>query len=111
MLIREAAVAGQFYPGNAGELRKVVGSFLQKSEPLMDAKGIVVPHAGYVYSGSVTGKVLSSVRLHRKFIILGPNHTGRGPALANLASRRLAHAFGHDGCRCGNEPPSDRGLP
>jgi hypothetical protein len=82
MLIREAAVAGQFYPGNAGELRKVVGSFVQKSRPLMDAKGIVVPHAGYVYSGSVTGKVFSSVRLYKKFIFLGPNHTGRGPALA-----------------------------
>ncbi len=82
MLIREAAVAGQFYPGNAGELRKVVESFVQKSKPLMDAKGIVVPHAGYVYSGSVTGKVFSSVRLHKKFIILGPNHSGRGPALA-----------------------------
>ena len=82
MLVREAAVAGQFYPGNRGELRKVVESFVQKTGPLMDAKGILVPHAGYVYSGSVTGKVFSSVRLHRKFIILGPNHSGRGPALA-----------------------------
>ncbi len=82
MLIREAAVAGQFYPGDSGELRKVVESFVQKTVPLMDAKGIVVPHAGYVYSGQVTGKVFSSVQLHRRFIILGPNHSGRGPALA-----------------------------
>ena len=82
MLIREAAVAGQFYPGNAGELRKVVEALVQKPETLMDAKGIVVPHAGYVYSGSVAGKVFSSVRLHKKCIILGPNHSGRGPALA-----------------------------
>ncbi len=82
MLIREAAVAGQFYPGSEGALRKEVESFLTAPETQTEAKGILVPHAGYLYSGAVAGRVFSSVRLPRLFIILGPNHTGRGTELS-----------------------------
>jgi MEMO1 family protein len=82
MATREAAYAGQFYPGTAGELRKTIESFLHTSASPVEAKGVLVPHAGYIYSGPVAGNVFSSVRLPRRFIILGPNHTGRGAALA-----------------------------
>ena len=79
---REAAVAGQFYPSDPDELRATIGSFVHKPELLLEARAIVVPHAGYVYSGSVMGEVFSSVRLPDRMILLGPNHTGRGAALA-----------------------------
>jgi hypothetical protein len=82
MLTREAAYAGQFYPGYAGDLRKEIESFAAHPGSLWDAKGVLVPHAGYIYSGSVAGKVFSSVKLPRRFLILGPNHTGRGTDLA-----------------------------
>jgi MEMO1 family protein len=82
MLIRESAVAGQFYPGSEAALRKAVESCIKRPESLSEAKGVLVPHAGYIYSGAVAGKVFSSVRLPRHFIILGPNHTGRGAELA-----------------------------
>jgi MEMO1 family protein len=82
MPTREAAYAGRFYPGYPEDLRKEVESFVCSPESLLDAKGILVPHAGYVYSGSVAGKVFSSVRLPKRFIILGPNHSGRGAELA-----------------------------
>jgi MEMO1 family protein len=82
MLTREAAYAGQFYPGYPVDLRKKVESFVFNPGSLLDAKGILVPHAGYVYSGSVAGKVFSSVRLPKRFIVLGPNHSGRGAELA-----------------------------
>jgi len=83
MFKREAAVAEHFYPGIPGELRKTVESYTQRPGPgLLEAKGILVPHAGYVYSGAVAGKVFSSVQLPKRFIILGPNHSGRGAALA-----------------------------
>jgi len=81
-MAREAAVAGQFYPGNPVELRKTIGSFISKTESPLDAKAVIVPHAGYIYSGSVAGEVFSAVRLPHRFILLGPNHTGRGAALA-----------------------------
>ncbi len=82
MLTREAAVSGSFYPGRAEELRKAVQSFVHEPGSVLDAKGVLVPHAGYIYSGWVAGKVFSSVRLPRRFILLGPNHRGRGAALA-----------------------------
>jgi MEMO1 family protein len=82
MLIREPSVAGQFYPANSNELRRVVEAFLQQSDSLLEAKAVVVPHAGYVYSGPVAGKVYSAVRIPEKLILLGPNHSGRGESLA-----------------------------
>ena len=80
--IREPAYAGQFYPGDPESLRRTVRSFLREPETPMKARAVVVPHAGYIYSGSVTGKVLSAIRLPRRTILLGPNHTGRGMPLA-----------------------------
>jgi MEMO1 family protein len=82
MQTREAAYAGQFYPGHPDELRKEVTSYFLPPISLLEAKGILVPHAGYIYSGAVAGRVFSSVKLPKRFIILGPNHTGRGAALA-----------------------------
>jgi AmmeMemoRadiSam system protein B len=82
MQARTAAYAGQFYPGHPDELRKEVQSFLKGPKSLLEAKGILVPHAGYVYSGTVAGKVFSSVKIPKRFILLGPNHTGWGSALA-----------------------------
>jgi MEMO1 family protein len=79
---RSAVVAGQFYPGDPAELRRTIGSFLCKPKSILEATGVVVPHAGYVYSGSVAGEVFSSVSLPRRIILLGPNHTGRGALLA-----------------------------
>lgn len=82
MTHREAVVAGQFYPADPDELRETVRSYLCKPESPLDAKAVVVPHAGYMYSGSVMGEVFSSVRLPSQMILLGPNHSGRGAALA-----------------------------
>lgn len=82
MLIREPSVAGQFYPANPKELRRTVEAFFLKSDSLLEAKAVVVPHAGYIYSGAVAGKVFSAVRIPQKIILLGPNHSGRGESLA-----------------------------
>jgi len=82
MASREAAVAGQFYSGDPGELRRIVGSYIRSPEQALEAKGVVVPHAGYMYSGAVAGEVFSAVHLPDRMILLGPNHSGRGAALA-----------------------------
>jgi MEMO1 family protein len=80
-MIRDAIVAGQFYPDDPDQLRGLIGSYV-KPEAQGDAKAVLVPHAGYIYSGAVAGEVFSSVRLPRRIIVLGPNHTGLGEALA-----------------------------
>ncbi len=79
---REAVVAGQFYPSDPDDLRRVIASFCQKPETVQEAVAVIVPHAGYVYSGPVAGEVFSSIRLPKRIILLGPNHTGRGAGLA-----------------------------
>jgi AmmeMemoRadiSam system protein B len=81
-MAREAAVAGQFYSGNPDELRRTIESFVRKPEYMLEAKAVLVPHAGYMYSGSVAGEVFSAVRLPHRIILLGPNHSGRGAAMA-----------------------------
>lgn len=81
-LERKSAYAGQFYPADPDSLLRTVQSHTRRQEPLPEASAVVVPHAGYIYSGSVAGAVLSSVKLPRRIILLGPNHTGMGEPLS-----------------------------
>jgi AmmeMemoRadiSam system protein B len=77
-VIRDAVVAGQFYPGTREGLLKHVGALLGNKRPTCDAIGVVAPHAGYVYSGHVAGAVYSAIKPRPTYLILGPNHTGMG---------------------------------
>ena len=79
-IIRDPSVADQFYPGRPGAIKKEVERFLEKapSGVKADAVGVVSPHAGYAYSGSVAARVFSRVNLKKSMVILGPNHTGIG---------------------------------
>lgn len=75
---RSPAVAGQFYPLRAAAVEKQIFEFIEKTPKKSAAIGIVVPHAGYIYSGPVAGMVYSRVELKPTYIIMGPNHTGKG---------------------------------
>ena len=77
-MIRKPVVAGQFYTASQAMLTKEVEGFVAQKKEKIDAKGVVSPHAGYVYSGAVAGEVLSSIKPKSTYIILGPNHTGYG---------------------------------
>jgi AmmeMemoRadiSam system protein B len=82
---RIPAVAGTFYPGSARELDRQVRSYTRETGEKIRARGIVVPHAGYVYSGGVAGEVYSSVEIPDRHIIFCPNHTGAGDGAAVMA--------------------------
>jgi AmmeMemoRadiSam system protein B len=82
---RNPAVAGQFYPATARELDRMVRLYTRDAAEKTRAKGIVVPHAGYVYSGGVAGEVYSSVEIPERNIIFCPNHTGVGANAAVMA--------------------------
>lgn len=82
--IREPAVAGHFYSADPAALRSEVtrslGSFGEgRGGP---THAVVVPHAGYLYSGDVAGATYAVANLPRRLIVLGPNHTGRGRPIA-----------------------------
>lgn len=80
-MVRQPAVAGKFYTGDPVRLREELSALVPPGET-RQAIGIIAPHAGYVYSGKVAGKVYSAVRVPDTVLILGPNHTGAGTAAA-----------------------------
>jgi AmmeMemoRadiSam system protein B len=92
MKIRKPAVSGMFYAGTARELEEQI-EWCYKHKlgpgaiPRVNNKGqreivaIVVPHAGYYYSGPVAAhayKELAEDGIFDTAVILGPNHTGYG---------------------------------
>jgi len=84
-MIRHPAVAGYFYKGSPESLKKQVREFLVPAEAKIKAQGVLVPHAGLIYSGPVAGAVYSSVELPDTFVLIGPNHTGLGAAVSIMA--------------------------
>jgi hypothetical protein len=98
-MVREAAVAGQFYPGSEKELLSEVQGFLERGAkgedgPRVRALGVIAPHAGYVYSGAVAGAVYAHIEVPRKVIVLCPNHTGMGEPLAIMSHGRFRTPLG-----------------
>jgi AmmeMemoRadiSam system protein B len=77
---RPPAVAGMFYPGNPAELISTVDSLLASANPreVPAPKALIVPHAGYIYSGSTAAMAYASLAPMRqqikRVILLGPTH-------------------------------------
>ncbi len=92
MSIRKPAVSGMFYAGTLGELEEQIKWCYKHAlgpgaAPRVNSRGlrrivaIVVPHAGYYYSGPVAAhayKELAGDGIFDTAVILGPNHTGYG---------------------------------
>lgn len=83
--LRHPAVAGRFYPEDRDALLSDLRSFLQAREVPRPALGCMVPHAGYIYSGSVAGAVFADLEIPPQCVLLCPNHTGRGRSLAIMS--------------------------
>ena len=94
-VVRPAAVAGMFYPADRAELAREVSKMLDETRgtPLAPGfpKGLVVPHAGYVYSGPVAASAYALLRpaagIVTRVVLLGPCHrvAVRGLALPAAA--------------------------
>jgi hypothetical protein len=82
--VRQPAVSGRFYPARADELGAEVDKYLGGAATSGGTRhhGIVAPHAGYVYSGPIAGKIFADTIVPRRAIVLAPNHTGRGARVA-----------------------------
>jgi MEMO1 family protein len=77
---RKPAVAGQFYPDNAQELTSLIKHLFASSRTcqVSQVKAIIVPHAGYIYSGEVAASAYLTLipQMHKikRVILLGPSH-------------------------------------
>lgn len=78
--VRKPAVAGMFYPADKEELLSLIRFVC--GEPYtgerIKAKAVMVPHAGYIYSGKTACEVYKRIEIPEHVVILGPNHTGMG---------------------------------
>jgi AmmeMemoRadiSam system protein B len=85
--VRHPAVAGRFYPGDPEVLRDEVLAYLSQmpAQKPVRALGCIVPHAGYVYSGHVAGTVFAGLNIPKLCLVMCPNHTGMGRALAIMS--------------------------
>jgi AmmeMemoRadiSam system protein B len=88
-ILRRPAVAGRFYPGNPDDLRAEAQGYLSQrisseTSPVK-AIGCMAPHAGYMYSGHVAGAVFARIEITPLCVVMCPNHTGWGKALAMMS--------------------------
>lgn len=99
--VRPAAVAGQFYPADERVLRTQVGEMLSSAVPLevvTAPKAIVVPHAGYIYSGPVAANAYAAIAPLRRditrVVMLGPAHRMAVDGFALPAAQTFATPLG-----------------
>lgn len=75
MRIREPAVAGRFYTGDPYELAREVDGYLAAAPAgEVQPAGIIVPHAGHVYSGPVAAHAYRTLRSTQRVVLAGPAH-------------------------------------
>jgi AmmeMemoRadiSam system protein B len=111
--IRPPAVAGSFYPADPDELRALVRGCLAAGArrpagegPAGDPgpggatrpKALIVPHAGFVYSGPIAGSAYAQLvpfaRTIQRVVLLGPSHRVGFEGLALSSAERFATPFG-----------------
>jgi len=93
-MIRQPVVAGQFYPGSASQLEAMIETLVDEKAEKREVIGLVSPHAGYIYSGPVAGAVISRIKFKDTFIIIGPNHSGKGKPLSIMTKGKWKTPLG-----------------
>lgn len=99
--VREPAVAGTFYPASAGELGSTVDRLLAAARVPAGGscpKALIVPHAGYIYSGAVAASAFARVapfadRITR-VVLVGPAHRVFVSGLVSPGVSRLRTPLG-----------------
>lgn len=82
MPVRKPHVAGTFYPDDPSELREFCQTRSAPTGEPVTARAIILPHAGYIYSGKTAGRVFGQVRIPTTNFLIGPNHSGIGSAFS-----------------------------
>jgi MEMO1 family protein len=98
--VRPAAVAGMFYPGAAERLAADIRGYLADANPSRSGapKALIVPHAGYVYSGAIAAAayaLLAPLRdVVERVVLLGPAHRVAVRGLATTSAQAFATPLG-----------------
>lgn len=99
--MRAPAVAGQFYPGDPKKLRQAVDKYINQAvmAETTEAKAIIGPHAGYIYSGPIAGTSYAYLaklkRRPRRVILIGPAHWAHVAGLAASSAEAFVTPLGN----------------
>jgi AmmeMemoRadiSam system protein B len=87
MKMRTCAVAGMFYPRDPSHLEQLLTRFFSGDGAPIGAKGIVAPHAGYIYSGEVAARAYAAIPadFSGTFVVIGPSHRGYMTAVSSVS--------------------------
>jgi AmmeMemoRadiSam system protein B len=108
--IRDPVVAGMFYDLDREGLEKTLDNLFSGIRKGPEYHAVVSPHAGYAYSGRTAARAISSLKPGKRFIIMGPNHTGMGSEFSTMSSGswktplgpvRIDRDIGKDLVKCG----------
>ncbi|AEG01288.1 AmmeMemoRadiSam system protein B [Methylomonas methanica] len=96
---RAPAVAGSFYPADAGTLSHMLNGFLDRTAGDEHApKAIIVPHAGYIYSGPIAASAYARLKPVRdsvsRVVLIGPSHRVAFQGLAVSAADTFSTPLG-----------------
>lgn len=75
--VRKPAVAGAFYPATADEIQSMVAPWLHPCGDSPAPQALIVPHAGYVFSGEVAGSAYNRIprgHAYKRIFLIGPSH-------------------------------------
>jgi len=87
-IVRKPAVAGKFYPADALLLKEKINDYLESVSPglelALNPKAIIVPHAGYDYSGTVAAAAYGIIKDKKidTVIVMSNSHTDYFPGIA-----------------------------
>ena len=80
---RQPAAADRFYPGSRSALTQMIAGLMPDSDAQKEnALALISPHAGYIYSGGLACRTISSAIIPERVMIIGPNHHGIGDRAA-----------------------------
>jgi len=76
--VRPAGVAGTFYPDTPEEIDAMLDDMMPEEQPSESWAAVMVPHAGWIYSGRLAAEVFSRVKIPERVIVLCPKHRAGG---------------------------------
>lgn len=99
LMSRRPAVAGLFYPDDPRALGRMLDHYLAEAHPEAPTpKAVIVPHAGYVYSGPIAASAYACLGAARatitRVLLLGPAHRVPFRGLAASSAERFETPFG-----------------
>lgn len=78
MTTRKPHAAGTFYPADPSEIRRFCSPFFSAKDGVRPVRAVILPHAGYIYSGRTACRTLSKVEVPDQVLLIGPDHWSAG---------------------------------